>query len=369
MTFTLGFLVNRDEFSTKTTGERKTFLKFDFKKEIQPRIGFIYVLDEKAGDKIYANFGRYNCMDNKSIARAAAPLRVYQSDAYLLVDGTLLSDTPRAAETGKVLLPDINPTYQDEFLVGYSRPFAQKWVIDIWGQYRHVKNVIEDFPTVKRETSPSSFVYGNLDGSTRAFGALAKRIYRAFNIQIQHPFANNWSLSVMYTWSRLTGNWDLDYAPGSALFYASSALEDGPGLYVGDPNRDGILIGDRTHVFKVFGTWQFYKRTFLGAYLRVQSGRPWEKRAMDDYWGYSGYYKYLEKAGSNRLKTWPNLDILVSHSIPFGKFNGVIEARIMNALNTQTVLSIDMRGDQPTFKNATSYGSPRKFILTFYINF
>jgi hypothetical protein len=365
LTLTFGVLINRDEFSTKTF-ERRTFLKFNFDKEIQPRFGFTYILDKKAGDKIYANFGRYNCMDNKSIARAAAPLRIYRSDAYFDLTGKLLADVPQASETGKVILPDINPTYQDEFVFGYSRPIAQKWVIDIWGQYRYVKNVIEDFPTVKRETSPGTYVYGNLDGSTRAFGALAKRTYKAFTIQVQHPFAESWSLSVMYTWSRLSGNWDLDYAAGSALFYASSYIEDGPGLYVSDPLRNGILIGDRTHVFKVFGTWQFYKRTFLGGYLRIQSGRPWEARKLD-YFG--NYYAYLEKAGSNRLKTWPNMDLQISHMIPFGKFSGVIEARIMNALNTQTVLNIDMRADQPTFKQASSYASPRKFILTFSINF
>jgi hypothetical protein len=41
----------------------------------------------------------------------------------------------------------------------------------------------------------------------------------------------------------------------------------------------------------------------------------------------------------------------------------------MNVFDTQTVMSIDMRSDQPTFKNATSYVSPRKFALTFYVNF
>jgi hypothetical protein len=105
----------------------------------------------------------------------------------------------------------------------------------------------------------------------------------------------------------------------------------------------------------------------LGGYLRVQSGRPWEAR-MKDYYG--NYYMYVEKAGTNRLATWPNLDLQLSYSIPLGgRFQGILEARMMNVFDTQTIMSVDMRSDQPTFRNATSYVSPRKFAVTFYINY
>lgn len=375
LTFTLGLLSNRDEFSTKTAGGKKTFLKFDFGKEIQPRIGFTYMIDRKAGDKLFANWGRYNNMDNRSLARAAAPLRVYRQDAYfLLSDGSKVYDVPQVSETGKVILPGLKPTTSDEFIFGYSRPFLKVWSLELWGQYRNVKHVIEDYPTVNRLTSPSSFVYGNLDGDLKdingnviATGVTAKRQYTAFSLEIKKQWADRWSLMAMYTWSKLYGNWDLDYAPGTSLFYASSYIEDAPGLYIEDPLRTGYMSGDRTHVFKLFGTWEFFKNLTLGGYLRVQSGRPWEAR-LKDYYG--NYYMYLEKAGSNRLKTWPNLDLQLSYAIPLGgRFQGIIEARMMNLFDTQTIMSIDVRSDQPTFKNATSYVSPRKFALTFYVNF
>ncbi|MFZ2053639.1 MAG: TonB-dependent receptor [Candidatus Aminicenantales bacterium] len=365
LTILAGVLASRDEFITETS-RRDRFLLFDFDQEIQPRLGFTFILDKKVQDKVYANYGRYSCMDNKSLSRAWAPLRIYRRDAYFDTAGVLLADNPQASETGKVILPDLKPTYQDEFVLGYSRPITTKWFVDVWGQYRSMNNMLEDYPTVNRETAPSKFVCGNLDGSDRAFGAKAERTYKAFTVQVQRPFADNWSLTAVYTWSQLKGNWDLDYAPGSALYYASSYLEDGPGLYVSDPLRSGILAGDRTHVFKVFGTWQFLERATLGTYLRVQSGRPWEARTTDYY---GNYYAYLEKAGSNRLDTWVNLDAQISYVIPFGRFRGVIEARMINLLNTQTVLMIDMRQNQPTFENATSYAPPRKFALSFFVNF
>jgi hypothetical protein len=375
LTLTLGVLANRDEFSAKTSAGKNTFLKFGFDKEIQPRLGFTYMIDQKAGDKLYANWGRYNNMDNRSLARAAAPIRVYRQDAFfLLADGTKIYDVPQVSETGKVILPGLKPTYSDEFVFGYSRPFLKFWSVEFWGQYRNVKNVIEDYPTVNRLTSPSSFVYGNLSGDLKdingnivATGVTAKREYTAFSIEVKKQMADKWSLTAMYTWSKLYGNWDLDYSPGTSLFYASSYIEDAPGLYIEDPLRTGYMQGDRTHIIKLFGTWEFFKNLTLGGYLRVQSGRPWEAR-LKDYYG--NYYMYAEKAGSHRLDTWPNLDLQLSYTIPLGgRFQGIVEARMMNIFDTQTVMSTDVRSDQPTFKNPTSYVSPRKFALTFYINF
>ena len=375
LTLMLGVLANRDEFSTETAGGKKTFLTFNFDKEIQPRLGFTYQISKKIRDKIYANFGRYNNMDNRSLARAAAPLRVYRQDAYFLrEDGRKIYDLPQASETGKVILPGLKPTYTDEYVVGYSRPIGRDWSLEVWGQYRNVKHVIEDYPTVSRDTSPGKFVYGNLDGDLKdinrnivATGALAKREYTAASIEVKKQWSDHWSLTAMYTWSKLYGNWDLDYAPGTSLFYASSYIEDAPGLYIEDPLRTGYAAGDRTHVFKLFGAWEFMKNFNIGGYLRVQSGRPWEAR-IKDYYG--NYYRYIEPAGSHRLDTWTNLDFQVTYTIPLGgRFQGVIEARMMNLLGPQTVMSIDMRSDQPTFQNPTSYASPRKFALSFYVNF
>jgi len=374
LTLTLGVLANRDEYSAKTAGERRTFLTFDFAKEIQPRLGFTFILNKGVGDKFYANWGRYNNMDNRSISRAWAPIRIYRNDAYFeAATGVKLADNPQASETGKGILPDLKATYTDEFVIGYSRPFLRNWSVEIWGQYRTMKHILEDYPTRNRTTGPSTYVGGNLDGQEVTWltyptftAGKAYRKYKALTLQIQKQYSDNWSLNAMYTLSRLEGNWDLDYAVGTALFYASSYLEDAPGLYVDEDNRDGLLSGDRTHIFKLFGTWEFYKNLSLGWYWRLQSGRPWESRGRDYY---GNYYKYLEKAGTRHLPTWGNFDLQLAYAIPFGRFRGIVEARVMNLFDTQTVMSRDVRSDQPTFIAPTSYASPRRFALTFYVNF
>jgi len=374
LTLTLGVLINRDEFSAGKAGERETFLKFNFDKEIQPRLGFTYALFPKLGDKIYANWGRYNNMDNRSLSRAAAPIRIYRTDSYFRqADGSLIETVIQANESGKVVLPGVKPTYTDEFVAGYSRPIGRVWSVDFWGQYRTVKHVIEDFPTVGRDTSPAAYVYGNLDGETVTYNdntvtvSKAERVYKALSVELRKQYADNWSFSLTYSLSRLSGNWDLDYAAGTALFYASSYLEDAPGLYLDDPNRYGRMSGDRTHVLKILGTWSFFKHFNLGWFARLQSGRPWEARLMDYY---GNYYMYAEKAGSRTLKTWVNMDLQLSYTIPFAnRFRGIIELRCTNVLNSQPILGVDQRFDLATFGNATSYAPPQKFALSFYLNF
>jgi hypothetical protein len=76
------------------------------------------------------------------------------------------------------------------------------------------------------------------------------------------------------------------------------------------------------------------------------------------------------QAVSRTLPTWINMDLQLAYVIPFGgRFSGTVEARLMNIFDTQTILSVDMRQDQPLFEQETSYAPPRKFALSFYLNF
>lgn len=372
----LGLLLNRDEYVARRQaqdslpGIDRTLLSFGFGETLQPRIGLTFVTDPKVRDKAFVNYGRYYNLDNKSLSRAASPFRIFSSDAQFDLGGTLLRDVPRTSETGKVILPGIDPTHTDEFVAGYARPLGRTWSVEVWGMHRKTTDFIEDFPTTNLQgtifsrPTPGSYVYGNLNGAAPATGT-AFRKYRAVTVEVRRAWARSWAANASYTWSRLSGNWDLDYA--TSLFYASSALQDGPGLYVEDPNRDGILTGDRSHVFKLFAHAEVVKRTTLGGYLRVQSGAPWEARGQD-YVG--SYRRYLERAGSHRLGTWTNLDLLASHSLPAGKrVNLKLEARVLNVFGEQTTLAIDTRQDQPSFGQPTAFAPPRAFILTGYVGF
>lgn len=394
LTLNLGVLVNRDTYIP--AGGTFVFMKGDFtipnsvtiptcgsgtaaaactyrdtltipwRKQIQPRIGVSYEVDQQAHDKVYANFARYDNLDNQSIARAAAPIRLFRRDAYFnRTTGAFITETVRSNQRDKRVLPGIDPTYTDEYLVGYARPLGQGLSFEGWGMYRKTRDVIEDFAANGNnfvDLDPSDFRYGNLKNS--------KRTYRGATVELRKTGANDrWTADLSYTLSRLEGNWDLDYEV--QLFYASSYIQDGPGQNVEDPGRNGILEGDRTHVAKLFGSYELPTKTIIGGYLRYQSGRPWQAQQYDPVYGVP--YQYVEKAGSRRLSSWTNLGLLVAQNIPLGGVGNLrLEGRLLNVFNSQPALSVDKvlfatdanDSPNPTFGQPTSYAPPRRFLVS-----
>ncbi len=327
-----GVLLNRDEFS-QTLAEKNTFLTFGFGDAIQPRLGVNYLLRPGQGDKIYANWGRYNGMDQKSSARSLAPSRLFLNDAlFVRATGVLISDIPRASTTGKGIDAGLDPTYTDEWLVGYGTPLMDTWGLDIFYINRETFDFIEDVPTSLPATGP--FHAAQLTG--------AERRYRSFTIELSRRLANNWAVTTSYAWSRLEGNFDLDYSSG-AVFNTSSAIQDSPGAFVEDRYRNGLLTQDRPHVFKLFASYVPPQLTglTLGGYLRAQSGAAWGAKGID--WD-NGTQRYLEQAGSRRVESWTNVDMLAAYRIPVGGRAKIsVEGRVLNLFGNLTTLGVDRR--------------------------
>jgi hypothetical protein len=398
LTVNAGLLFNRDEFSQKTD-EKRTFVKFGFGDEVQPRLGFNYNLRKEAGDKVYANWGRYYALDQKSTARSLAPRRLFLSDARFSTAGQLISDTPQANTVSKVIDTDLNPPFQDEFLVGYATPLMGNWSADVFYMYRDADDFIEDIPTVQPF---SSFVYLNDPN--------ADRRYKALTFEVARRMANNWSLNASYAWSRLTGTYDQDYSgglSGAAVFNTSSLINDGPGAYTVDSFRNGVMSQDRTHVFKLFGSYMppAIQGLTLGGYLRSQSGTPYEKRGLPRG-SAATYLLFFEPAGTNRNDVWTNFDLLLAYRLALPRSAGVkLEARVLNLFNAETALLRDNRwvttrtipanaafapcgGDlqcvenvwreaqftattvtNPNFGEPTAYAVPRRLLMTVQFDF
>jgi hypothetical protein len=364
VTVNAGLLADRDEFAQnvagsggcpstvtlkggdavyQSSGDTCTFLRFGFGEEVQPRLGVSYQLRENKGDKVYANFGRYYNMDQKSSGRSLAPSRIFQTQTVFdATTGAVVSTGPLASTTGKMIDPNIKPTYTNEFLVGYAAPFAHLFSADVSFMYRNINNVIEDTPSRQAGTAPDSGPYVAVNLPCTQFAAcagdVAKRTYRAVTFEVRRQLADRWSANVSYTWSRFEGNYDLDYS-GAAVFNTSSFIQDGPGTNVQDPNRFGPLNEDRPHVFKLFMSYLPISALTASAYVRVQSGSPWNARARD--WE-GAVLNYLEPAGSQRNPTWANLDLMANYRLPFGgRANVSLEARLLNVLNNQTRLTTD----------------------------
>ena len=376
----IGVLANRDEYGQKWQGQSLTFLKFGFGEEIQPRIGVNYNLRANTGDKIYANYGRYSNMEQKSTSRGLAPHTIILSRAiFNPTTGALISDTPRSgASFNAVILPSTKPTYTDEFLLGYATPFARNWSLDSFAMFRDTKRFIEDFP----DPFP--------DGDFFASNIPAKRRYYGVTFDLNRRLANRWTADINYTWQRLYGNYDFDVPGGGGTYNTASAIQDGPGIMTTDPFRYGPLLQNRTHVFKAFGAYEVIPNLNIGAYYRYQSGAPWNALGRDAV--YEGFRRYLNPVGTYHTPAWQNVDLLASYGVPLARGMRVsLEGRVLNVMNKQTVLTVDRRQyfdtgvetatppyfiapqgttqPNPAFGTPTSYADPRRYIASVRLDF
>jgi hypothetical protein len=404
-----GLLLNRDEFSQTVKGSRGcpstvalkggaapfeshrdscAFLRFGFGDELQPRLGISYQLRQGKNDKAYVNWGRYYTMDQKSAARSLAPTRIFQTQTIFDLSGNVLSSGPLANTTGKLIDPSLEPTYNDEFVIGYATPLGHRYGLDVFFLSRTTHNFIEDVPTRVNGPLPDAgpFAAANLPcfGFESCRSANARRSYRAVTAAVRRQLADRLSTDVSYTWSRFEGNFDLDYST-VAVFNTSSFIQDAPGTNVEDPNRFGPLAEDRPHVFKVFAAYQANSRLTASTYFRVQSGSPWSARAL----AWPGVVmNYLEPAGSHRNPTWANLDLMAAYRLPFqGRARMSIEARALNVFNNQTRLQTDAQQYldlrtiptppyfapyeqlNPFFGTGNAFAPPRRLHVSFVAQF
>ena len=339
----LGLLLSRDEFiqdlpnlapPSEINFHSGTFLTFGFFDEIQPRVGVNYQLRKGQGDKVYANWGRYCGLDQKSSARALASGRLYTENSdFDIITGALLARAPQANTVAKNIAPDLKPPYMDEVVAGYATPLSDGWSFDAFFMFRNTNDFIEDVPTVLPATT---FQYQN--------DSIGERRYKTLAVELNRVLRDHWAMNVSYAWSKLYGNYDIDYST-AAIFNTSSLLNDGPGAFLADTYRQGVLRQDRPHVFKVLATWQPPRiaNLNLGMILRTQSGTPWEALGLSWASG-TTYLRFLEPAGSHRNPLWTNADVQVSYGVPLsGRRNVRLEARILNLFNQETVLTVDQR--------------------------
>ncbi|MEO8587632.1 MAG: TonB-dependent receptor [Acidobacteriota bacterium] len=390
LTATVGVLVNKDDFAqvcqpgvvcgtTVVTDEtRYNFMSFDWKDEIQPRIGLAYNAELLAGDKFYGSFGRYMSLDQKSTARSFAPFRIRQDQAWFdKVTGAYLGQQIRGSSGGKVIPADLKPPSYQEFVLGYAAPLGRDFSFEVYYQQRALKDAFEDVP-IDPNNYFGSFAAANIEGATRN--------YRGVTLDLTKRYSHGWYANVNYTYSELRGNFDEEY--GLGLFNTSSLLEDNPGINSAEPNRNGTLGQDRPHILKIFASYDLPYGFSLGGFYRLQSGAAWQATGMD---ANGSFLRYLEQAGSRRLPTWSNLDLLLGYTFKLGGDMGLrLEGRVQNVFNTQTISAVDRTqyfddyvdgtparnlGPQgttkpnPNFGTPTSYTSARRFLLTALFNF
>ncbi len=246
--------------------------------------------------------------------------------------------------------PDLKGQYIEEYLVGYEYELAPNFAVGVQGTYRDLGRVIEDFLV-----SPDEGYFianpGEGLGSSMTFydyeaapGVKAERTYTGVELNVRKRYSDGWQLYASYLWSELEGNYDgvfqastgqLDPNINSAFDYADFAM-----------NANGKLSNDRTHTFKVNGSYALQagalENLTLGVSAYWRSGTP--LTAYGYSFGYSNWEYYLTPRGTlGRNPDDYEMDVHVSYPIPVAGNELQLVLDVFNLFDRQAITNYDQR--------------------------
>jgi hypothetical protein len=231
-----------------------------------------------------------------------------------------------------------------------------------------------------RAATQTDFLIRNVDGfqyrdpSGSVLGTVnAFRKYQAFMAVLNKRMSNRWTAQVSYVLSQATGT--IDNTSGAQV---SSRQFETPVLAL--VNVDGHLTNDRTHEFKVLGSYMIpVIEVSANTYWHMLSGRnytPFQQftSATLGLSGQSSSYRrpLLEARGTERNLPERIVDLSFEKVLPLsGRDKLGIYAQILNAFNASTITSTQNRVPSTAIAGVSTpilYGAPGTVIAARQIN-
>ncbi len=386
-----GLATNPDNYSGFENSPGSMYLMKDvgFDEMISPRLAVTWSFNGE--DAVYASYARYYPAAS-SLPRAASWARNLRReiDAEFDADGNLISVDPLRASSGKWFQDGIDPRSIDEYLIGYSDQISRSWTARIHARHRKGQDFWEDTNNNARlsydppEGIPQELYVPDLDqiraeigGSSYVIAALDGAFTKYYEISTEAEWrGKNAHFVGSYVWSHYYGNFDQDNTTtenDNDIFIGSSFIADGAGRQLWN-FREGNLRGDRRHMLKLFGFYNFNWNGVLGAYAVYQSGQPWETWNVEVYREYTGSTsdtsRYAEPAGSRTTDAHHQLDLSYTQNFPFGnRFNIMLRGEVFNVYDNQTGYNIQNKFNSANFGTPRDYFRPRRFQLTVAFQF
>lgn len=352
---------------------------------IQPRLGVAWRWN--GSDEVSLNFARYHPAAN-SLARAASWDRITRATLRVLFDeaGRIIDHEPLPGSSGKVFQSGLSPRRIDEWTLGASRDLAgglalrghlrwrdgQDFWEDTWNGSRGYDSApahiaakglyVPDLDTIRAEIGGSSYVVAALDDAYTDYWEAA--------LELEWRTKRSY-LNASYVRSRYTGNFDQDNTSAvndANRFIGSSNLADGYGRQLRDM-KDGVLRGDRPHLFKAFGTLDLPWRATTGVFGVYQSGQPWEAWDAVAY-GLPSYFsstiRYAERAGSRRSPSHWQVDLSYDQDVGFpGRARVRLRVDLFNLFDRQTGFNMNPYVRDPNFAAPRNRFDSRRLQVTF----
>jgi len=378
----------RNETFDNKNADGETFVEMD--SQWAPRLGFSWDIKGDLSGKLYGTAGRYFLPMPTQVNMNLSGAFLLTNEFFVLenlnpdgtpIKGELLAIDVRfdgtVPDTTELLDTDLDPTYQDEFILGYVWQVAEGWSLGVRGIYRDLKNVIEDvsvgnalndyaaangyedfwtwpyatYVLTNPGTDASLLWDLNYDGnyeevylSADEIGVpKASRTYKALEVYFERSWQDGWALQGSYTWSEAKGNyegWTNSYTgeAGGPLMNSFDHPEIMEGAY-------GRLASDRPHTLKLFGSWDITTRWQVSGNFLYQSGVAYGALGChpnpDVPYGCEYFYadgEQVPRGSIGRSDNIYQLDLGLQFSLPLGYRNGrlYLRADINNVFNADT---------------------------------
>lgn len=431
--------VRVEAFDNKDS-DGNSYIKID--DMIAPRFGFSWDMNGDGRSKIFGNVGRYflpvaNVINIKQ-AGAFEDNRYFYAfngledfeyngvtyqrpilgpqigDVYSQGDGTV-------GDLRGEIDNDMDPVFQDEFILGFQSMIDDKWSWGVRGIYRKLHNAIDDMEITSTgvicdgEPVSAGYIMGNpgkdatiytdtdcdgeADGyvtidTSKAGWALyddegnyvgdtgysnPKRSYRALEFVLDRAWDEKWSLNASYTLAWNKGN--AEGPVNSDTDFADSGRTenfDDPWVNYGGY---GYLPNDRRHQVKLRGTYAFNENWQLGATLNAQSGRPINEFGVGNPFDGTNYHSFFicvenctaenpservyelrSRGAGGRLDWTYDLSASLTYLKSFGDRADLrVKFAIYNLLNQRRTIEVDDELESEIGTINSEYGRPTGF--------
>lgn len=423
----------RNDSFKNLNGDGVAYLKQD--NILQPRVGFSLDINGDSSSKLYGSFGIYSLPVAGTVAVRGASASIYSSQYFSYTGIDSVTGIPYDIDpaTGKhinvsnnlsdlvylnhedgttpnpksVSSQNLDPTIQNEFILGYQFQATPEWTLGARMTYRDLQKTIDDMcdsrpfeawalsnSLVWDDTNlPGCFMINPgspvvVDADVTGDGVLEhitlsptdvglpKAVRRNISVELtaEKIFSNNWSTQLSYTWSHNYGNAEglVDSDIGQDDTGVTQAF-DAPELMVGSY---GNLPNDRRHVFKGTGLYKLNEEVTLSFGTLLQSGRPKICLGTDpvDALEYGvAYYNCggnVVPRGSTGTTPWMfNADLGITYE-PKSAPGLSLQAKVFNVLNSHKATNLRPYGEyddatpDPSYNTPVSYQTPRYVQLS-----
>jgi len=418
LTFTLG--ARLEVFDNKNSAG-STFVKMD--NMLAPRLGLAWDINGDGESKLFANAGRYflpvanntnvrlsgnendqetyyefNGLTDESLDGVSYQLPILGAqvgDVRVTGDGNV-------PDTRSIVDQDLDPMFQDEYILGYEQVINDNWAWGIKGLTRSLNGAIDDmyFGTLPNGCDLKDYVLANpgeevtifadtnCDGSADSFYTFdsadagypkAERKYHSVELTLNRAWDDVWTMNASYTWSHSYGNSEglvkSDNGQGDAGLTTDF---DFPELMDG---AFGNLPNDRRHQLRLRGAYAVTEDLTIAANLRLESGRPKNILGVDHPGGrpaYGSTYYIVDSEGKFSKNTrgsagetpWvATLDLNASYTMKISDADVNFKIDIFNALDSHTVRFNQENERFSTFRFPRVYQAARSVQLSAAVTF